>query len=105
MRVNTDQLRKLATTLQGTAAAVDGVDVRSGTGGIAGALPGCADVSRACVQGGEFTEGAYMRLAERQRRMAQITSYNATSYDATDERYAADLSALGATIKTAAGVR
>lgn len=104
MKVNTDQLRKLATTLNGTADAIDAVDVRSGTAGIAGALPGCADVSRACVQAGEFTEGAYLRLASRQRRMSGITTENANNYAATDERYATELSAMGATIK-AAGVR
>ncbi len=98
MKVNTDQLRKLATTLNASADAIDGVDVRSGTGGIAGALPGCADVSQACVQAGEFVEGAYTRLAGRQRRMSGITTDNANNYDATDERYAAELSAMGATV-------
>lgn len=100
MKVNTEQLRKLSARLNSTADAVDGVDVRSGTGAIAGALPGCADVSRACVQAGEFVEGAYLRLAGRQRHMAQITTDNANNYDATDEKYAAELGALGATVST-----
>lgn len=105
MKVNTDQLRKLATTLNSTADAIDAVDVRSDTSGIAGALPGCSDVSRACVQGGEFTEGAYLCLAGRQRRMAGITTDNANNYQATDERYATELGAMGATIKNPVGVR
>lgn len=102
LKVDTGQLRKLASKLNETADKVDAVDVRTKANAITAALPGAPEISRAATQGGEFVEGAWLRLAQRQRRMASISTECANDFECTDEKYRDKLTALGATRPAAA---
>ncbi|MCC3333403.1 type VII secretion target [Nocardia abscessus] len=79
-------LRSLATTLDGISAEIDAIDVRTSADKIGEALPGCS-LGQVCSQVGEFTEGAWLRAAQRIQQLSAIVKQSADTYQTTDEDF------------------
>ena len=90
LEADVEQLNALAGLLDRAGQAVDGLDVRTAEGAIAEALPG-SGLPEVCAQAGMFVEGAYLRVADRLRRIATITRHNAEAYMGTDEEFGQQL--------------
>ncbi|NKS01208.1 hypothetical protein GS528_08855 [Rhodococcus hoagii] len=90
MKVDSAQLRAFASTMDGAGEAVDALDVI----GPGVRLPGSA-AAAACDQAAEFVEGAYLRVADRLRQLAEIARGNTDGYDVTESDFTAQLGALG----------
>ncbi|CAM4377544.1 hypothetical protein NONI108955_23445 [Nocardia ninae] len=96
LKADIDQLNKLASVLDGVGKDVDDIDVRTGAGLLADALPGC-EISQACTQAGEFVEGAYLRVAARMRQVAAITTDCAQKFNTTDAEFARRMNEIDVT--------
>lgn len=92
------QLWALATTLDGVAAEIDKIDVRATGDQIASALPGCS-LGQVCAQAGEFTEGAWLRVAQRIQKLSTIVKESTNSYTITDEEFKTRLDAMDFTAR------
>lgn len=73
---------------------IDALDAITGLSRIDKAMPDSA-ISRAADNAGPFVEGAYLRVAERLRDMAEIAGANAADYTATEDEFAARMAAMG----------
>lgn len=87
LQADIDQLTKLATTLDTVSKDIDAIDVRTTGDKLAEALPGCQPISTACGQAGEFTEGAFLRVAQRVTALGTLINKSATTYALTDEQF------------------
>ncbi|MFB7724446.1 hypothetical protein [Nocardia sp. NPDC056100] len=85
-----DQLNTLAVTLENAGNAIDAVDIRSALSAVHAALVAC-DIVQVCDQSGEFIEGAYLRVAERERQVAAKARECAAAYAMTDENFKKEL--------------
>lgn len=86
LQADTDQLKKLATTLDTVSQEIDKIDVRTAGDQIGAALPGCS-LGQVCAQTGEFTEGAWLRVAQRLQKLSSIVQVSAASYVSTDQDF------------------
>jgi hypothetical protein len=73
---------------------IDALDAISGLDRIGDAMAGSA-IARAADNAGDFVEGGYLRVAERLRDMAEIAAANAEDYTATEDDFAARMTAMG----------
>ncbi|MEV6278578.1 hypothetical protein [Nocardia sp. NPDC051832] len=80
------RLRTLSTTVNTVAAEIDKIDVRTNGNKLVEALPGCA-VGPACVQSGEFIEGAWLRISQRLQQLSSIVGVSTTVFQASDEEF------------------
>ncbi|MEU7220332.1 hypothetical protein [Nocardia iowensis] len=72
---------------------IDSLDVRTGAAGLHVALPG-SDIPRAIELAAEFVEGAYLRVAERMRDVANKSAAAADNLQVTDTQFADLLHAM-----------
>ncbi len=86
LQADIDQINNLVTTVRDVATQVDGIDIRTNGNKFTDALPGC-NLGPACAQLGEFTEGAWFRVAERYRTLADLVFGSANLYTVTDEQF------------------
>ncbi|EME22362.1 hypothetical protein [Rhodococcus triatomae] len=95
MQVDPEQLRVLAAGMYESGETIDDIDVRTMIDGAGDFLPGCGVVS-AVREAGEFTEGAYLRMAERARLIAFVAKGGANDFEVSEDEFRADLGAIGA---------
>ncbi|MCM6778190.1 hypothetical protein NDR87_32380 [Nocardia sp. CDC159] len=81
-----DQLNSLAGKLEEVGNAIDAVDIRTALAKVREALVAC-DIVPVCDQAGEFIEGAYLRVAERERSIATKIRTCATDFAMTDQNF------------------
>ncbi|MEC3958321.1 hypothetical protein VMT65_35180 [Nocardia sp. CDC153] len=81
-----DELKKLATTVSSVGDEIDNLDVRTTGDTLGDALPGIA-IGAACSKAGEYTEGAWLRIAERMRKLAGIVNQCADDIKVTDTEF------------------
>ncbi|MVU82277.1 hypothetical protein GPX89_34200 [Nocardia sp. ET3-3] len=81
-----DELKKLATTVTSVGDEIDNLDVRTTGDKVGDALPGIP-IGAACSQAGEYTEGAWLRIAERMRTLAGIVNQCADDIKVTDTEF------------------
>lgn len=93
LQADTDQLKKLSTTLDSVSQEIDKIDVRTAGDQIGAALPGCS-LGQICAQTGEFTEGAWLRVAQRIQALSAIVKQAADTYQMTDEEFKQRLDAM-----------
>ncbi|MFC8044663.1 hypothetical protein [Nocardia sp. NPDC057353] len=93
LQADIDQLRRLATTLDEVGREIDGIDVRTAGDRIAAALPGCS-LGQVCAQAGEFSEGAWLRVAQRVQRLGDIVRQSADNIQITEEEFAQRLDTM-----------
>lgn len=86
LEADTDQLKKLADTLDDIGGEIDKIDVRTTGEQIGAALPGC-NLGTICAQAGEFTEGAWLRIALRMRALSEIVRQSADDMNTTDQQF------------------
>ncbi|WP_051407327.1 hypothetical protein [Nocardia sp. CNY236] len=87
------QMHNLAGTLDDVGKQIDALDVRTAASGLAAALPGCP-VSAVCLTAGEYTEGAWLRVADRIRQIATLTTRCADDVEATDADFKTQLDTM-----------
>ncbi|WP_067839784.1 hypothetical protein [Nocardia lijiangensis] len=80
------ELGRLSGTVNSVAEEIDKIDVRTSGNKLAEALPGCP-VGPACVQSGEFIEGAWMRISQRLQELSTLVWRTAGEYQITDEQF------------------
>ncbi|MBF6289613.1 hypothetical protein GV791_17010 [Nocardia cyriacigeorgica] len=86
IQADIDQLKKLATTLDTVGQEIDKIDVRTAGDQIGAALPGCS-LGQVCAQTGEFTEGAWLRVAQRIQALSTLVKECADNMQMTDEDF------------------
>ncbi len=86
LQADIDQLKKLATTVDTVAQEIDKIDVRTTGDQIGAALPGCS-LGQVCAQAGEFTEGAWLRVAQRLQALSGLVKQCADNLATTDEDF------------------
>ncbi|MFI1459420.1 hypothetical protein [Nocardia carnea] len=86
LEADIDQLKKLADTLDDIGGEIDTIDVRTTGDQIGTALPGC-NLGTICAQAGEFTEGAWLRIALRMRALSEIVRQSADDMNTTDQQF------------------
>ncbi|MGQ4600539.1 hypothetical protein [Nocardia sp. R6R-6] len=72
---------------------IDKIDVRTSGDKISEVLPGCS-LGQVCSQVGEFTEGAWLRAAQRIQQLSGIVRQSADAYQTTDEDFKKKLDAM-----------
>ena len=86
LEADIDQLKKLASTLDSISGEIDKIDVRANGDKLGAALPGC-NLGAICAQTGEFTEGAWLRIAQRVQALSGIVKQCADNMDTTDQQF------------------
>ncbi|BCK53202.1 hypothetical protein NWFMUON74_09740 [Nocardia wallacei] len=86
LKADTDELNKLTATLDDVAAQIDNINVRATGDQIGAALPGCT-LGAVCAQAGEFTEGAWLRVAQRIRTLSSKVNAASNLIATTDEQF------------------
>ncbi|MEU3012456.1 hypothetical protein [Nocardia asteroides] len=86
LQADIDELKKLATTVGTVAQEIDKIDVRTTGDQIGAALPGCS-LGQVCAQAGEFTEGAWLRVAQRLQTLSGLVEQSANTLSTTDEDF------------------
>ncbi|EME15618.1 hypothetical protein G419_24069 [Rhodococcus triatomae BKS 15-14] len=94
MKVSRELLLAVQRAFDEVAEKIDALDAISGLSRLGTAMPDSA-IARAADNAGPYVEGAYLRVAERLRDMAEIASANATDYSATEDDFAARMAATG----------
>lgn len=102
LEADMDQLKKLADTLDSVAEEIDKIDVRTTGDQIGAALPGC-NLGAICAQTGEFTEGAWLRIALRVRALSGIVRQCADDMDTTDQQFKDKLNTMDFRLPGGAG--
>ncbi|TQF65780.1 hypothetical protein FK531_20335 [Rhodococcus spelaei] len=93
MKVDTAALRAFASAVDDAGTAIDAIQaIDTGT-----ALPG-STTGPACAQATTFVEGAYLRVADRMRRMGTIARGNANEFDVTESEFTDRLGSMGAQV-------
>lgn len=80
------QIRALVTTVDDVSTQIDALDIRTHGAALANAFPG-SEIGAACAQAGEFTEGAWLRVAQRFHGISTAMTDCANQIDATDEDF------------------
>ncbi|MCP2290833.1 Protein of unknown function (DUF2580) [Nocardia amikacinitolerans] len=93
LHADIDQMNNLATVLNDVGNGIDALEIRTVGDQLAAALPG-APIPATCAKAGEFTEGAWLRVADRIRQLAAITTRCAADFQATDETFAQQLGTM-----------
>lgn len=93
LTVDLVQLNRLADTVGIVSGEIDKIDVRSSADKIPSALPGCP-VGQACVQSGEFIEGAWLRVAQRLQQLETIVRQCSASTHTTETEFADRLNSM-----------
>lgn len=94
MKVDPEQLRALAASLDGGSSAIDAIEVRPACDAVAAAMPG-TELGQAAAQAGELVEGAYLRMSWRLDEISRIARGNANSYDVEEGEFSERLGAMG----------
>lgn len=94
MKVDPDQLRALATSMDDIGGKVDALDVRTKADAIAGVLPGSV-LGASCATAAEYVEGAWLRMAMRHKRISNLCKGSAGTYEVTDTEFSAELDKMG----------
>ncbi|WP_067478390.1 hypothetical protein [Nocardia amamiensis] len=94
MRVDPDQLRALAASMDDIGSMADALDVRTNANAVAGAMPG-SPLGAVCATAGEYVEGAWLRMAMRCKRVSNICKGGAGAYEVTDQEFRDRLAAMG----------
>ncbi|NNH72327.1 hypothetical protein HLB23_21110 [Nocardia uniformis] len=84
VQADIDQLRALATTLDGIKTAIDGIDVRSSAVPVGAALPGTV-FGDTCDLATENIEHGWYRVAERIGRVGTTIAQAANSYNTAEK--------------------
>ncbi|UGT40914.1 hypothetical protein LTV02_33900 [Nocardia yamanashiensis] len=92
-KVDIDELKALASTVTSVGEEIDKIDVRTTGDQIGSALPGIA-VGASCAKAGEYTEGAWLRIADRMRKLAGIVNQCADDVRVTDVEFKNRLDAM-----------
>ncbi|TLF93671.1 hypothetical protein FEK35_29290 [Nocardia cyriacigeorgica] len=95
MKVDPDQLRALAATMDDTGGKVDALHVRTKADAVAGSMPG-SPLGATCATAGEYVEGAWLRMAMRYKRISNLCKGNAETYEVTDADFRDKLNEMGA---------
>lgn len=74
---------------------IDDIEVRGFINTAGDFMPGC-DVPAALEEAGEFIEGAYLRMAQRARRIAAVAKGNAHEFEVSEDDFRSRLNSLGA---------
>jgi hypothetical protein len=91
LQADIEQLSALAGKLTATSESIDRLTVLDpGEYTVVDALPGCP-LTSTCTQAGRAIEGAYLRVADRMREVAEKVRGNAANYRATDDTFAASM--------------
>ena len=86
LQVDIDELRKLATTVTSVGEEIDKIDVRTNGDKVGESFPG-VEIGAACAKAGEYSEGAWLRIAERMRKLAGIVNQCADNVQTTDQEF------------------
>ncbi|MEV6358919.1 hypothetical protein [Nocardia asteroides] len=86
LQVDIDELGKLVKVLDDVGLEIDKLDVRAESDHLGDAVGG-TDVVAACVQLGEFIEGAYWRVTNRLGEISKAVTAVTSSIQATDEDF------------------
>nr|WP_067655964.1 type VII secretion target [Nocardia harenae] len=86
MRVDPQQLRALAASMTDIGGKVDALDVRTRGDAVAAALPG-SPLGAVCATATEYVEGAWLRMAMRHRRVANLCRGSADNYEVTENEF------------------
>ncbi|GAD83972.1 type VII secretion target [Nocardia asteroides] len=86
LQVDIDELRRLATTVTSVGAEIDKIDVRTNGDKVGEAFPG-VEIGAACAKAGEYSEGAWLRIAERMQKLAAIVNQCADNVQTTDQQF------------------
>ncbi|TDP42810.1 hypothetical protein DFR75_1011928 [Nocardia ignorata] len=86
LQVDIDELRKLATTVTSVGEEIDKIDVRTNGDKIGEAFPGI-EIGAACAKAGEYSEGAWLRIAQRMRQLAGIVNQCADNVQTSDQEF------------------
>ncbi|WP_133733856.1 hypothetical protein [Nocardia ignorata] len=79
-------MRKLATTVTSVGEEIDKIDVRTNGDKIGEAFPGI-EIGAACAKAGEYSEGAWLRIAQRMRQLAGIVNQCADNVQTSDQEF------------------
>ncbi|WP_280478086.1 hypothetical protein [Nocardia asiatica] len=93
LQADVDQIRALADKLLAAGGAIDSIDVRTSAAGLHSAVPG-SDIPRAIELAAEFVEGAYLRVAERLREVANKSKDAAGNLQTSDQQFAQMMHAM-----------
>ncbi len=94
LQFDIDQVKRLASTLRGVGTEIDSIDVRTAAAGIDAALVGCGAIPTVSAQVGEYTEGAYLRVARRVTHVAGVAERAANDMATTDQQFKRKLDEL-----------
>jgi hypothetical protein len=98
LQTNTDDLRTLATKLGGHADAVSKIDPSTGPHDAAAAMPN-TKFGGACTAVADPIANAYRSVSGQVQQMARSAAGTASSYDATDAAFTAQLKQYEAGVK------
>ncbi|MFJ4649680.1 hypothetical protein ACIP5Y_00235 [Nocardia sp. NPDC088792] len=90
LKVDLDQLHKLAGTLGTAELHVKRIKVADAAQGIDAALPG-SGLDTVCTQAGQFVDGAYQRVAGKFHQVADAVEVAANTYQETDTALANEM--------------
>ncbi|MBO0856479.1 MAG: hypothetical protein J2P18_22255 [Nocardia sp.] len=94
LRADIDQLNKLAQTLTTIGAAIDDITAGGDTiHPVAGAMPG-SRIPATCLQVDSHIEGAYLRVAQRMKGLADTITKSAGNLQTTDDQFAQQMHGL-----------
>ncbi len=99
LKADIDQIRALAVKLSNAGDSIDALQVQHGASALTAALPnGTNDatflIPEAAAQAAIAVEGAFLRVAERYRQVATLTTQCADNLQMTDEEFGRKLSEL-----------
>ncbi|MFC3965801.1 type VII secretion target [Nocardia jiangsuensis] len=94
MQVDPQQLRALAQSMADIGGKVDALDVRTKGDTVTAALPG-SPLGAACATATEYIEGAWLRMAMRHRRVANLCRGSADNYEVTENEFRDQLAQMG----------
>ncbi|MFC9840752.1 hypothetical protein ACFVKB_44410 [Rhodococcus sp. NPDC127530] len=95
MKVDPTELRVLASSMYDVGETIDDIEVRGSINTVGDFMPGC-DVPAALDEAGECIEGAYLRMAQRARRIAAVATGNAHEFEVSEDDFRSQLNAIGA---------
>ncbi|MGY1935305.1 hypothetical protein [Nocardia gipuzkoensis] len=93
LQADVDQIRAMADKLLAAGNTIDSIDVRTSAAGLQAAAPG-SDIPRTIELAAEFVEGAYLRVAERLREVANKSKDAAGNLQTSDQQFAQIMHAM-----------
>lgn len=94
MKVDPEQLRALAASMDHVGTQTRALDVRAKADAVSSVLAG-SPLGEACATAGEQVQSAFARLATRCERMSGICQGSAGTYEVTDSEFHDRLAAIG----------